>query len=50
MLDDFKDLLLIFNVIYVLALNDFGLFHGLDGKFLAFVFLEPAYLYVSERT
>lgn len=50
MLDDFEDLLLIFDMVYVLTLYDFRLFHGLYSKLLAFVLFEPTHLDISERT
>ncbi len=49
-LDAFKDLLLIFNVVHVLALYDLGLLHRLHSVLLRWHALKPADPYVSKST
>jgi hypothetical protein len=48
MLDAFQDLLLVFNMIHMLALDNICLFHGLDGILVLRLTLNPAYSHVTE--
>lgn len=50
MLEAFKDFLLVFDVIDVLALNDVRLLHCLDGVLVLRLVLSPADTHVTERT
>jgi hypothetical protein len=50
MLNPLQDLLLVFNVINVLALDDFGLLHALDGVLMVSLCFEPAHSYISKST
>ena len=46
----FQDLLLVFNMIDVLALNNFSLLHALDSKFMVRLCFKPTNSDVSEGT
>lgn len=50
MFNSLQDLLLVFNVINMLALDDFGLLHALDGIFMVSLCFEPAHAHIAEST
>lgn len=50
MLNPLQDLLLVFNVINVLALDDLGLLHALYGIFMVCLSFEPAHADITEST
>ena len=48
MIHQFQNLLFIFDVIHMLALDDISLFHGLQGELFAFVLFQVGQFYVTE--
>ena len=50
MLNSLQDLLLVFNVINVLALDDLGLLHAFDGVLMVCLSFEPAHAHITEST
>ena len=48
-LDAFKNLLLVFDIINVLALDDICLLHCLHGILVLWLSLDPSHSYVTER-
>jgi hypothetical protein len=50
MLNPLQDLLLVFNVINVLALDDLGFLHALYGIFMVCLCFEPTHADITEST
>lgn len=50
MLNNLEYVLFVFDMVDVLALDDFYLLHCLNCVLLALVVLDPAHSYISERT
>lgn len=47
---DFKNFLLILNVVNVLGIYDFMLFHSLDCVLFVWLILQPSHPHIAERT
>ena len=48
MVEEFKDLLFVLNMVNVLRLNNINLFHGLDSHLVGWVLLKPCILNISK--
>ncbi len=50
MLNSFQDLLFVFNVVNMFALDDLSFFHTFDGIFVIRLCFKPADAYITECT